>query len=287
MAAAPMAEMPFEQPANYRPGLIAPATPPASALWFVFRRSELLVRSEPAPPALPRTSHPQKLGVIAERIHYLGRLSTEHCFAAEVCAEAVPPEGWSFHGLRALFNALDDSSLALAGRARQIIDWDRTHLFCGACGQPTNPRRGERSRECASCGVVVYPRLAPVVMCLVRRERSLLLARSPRFAPGMFSAIAGFVEPGETLEQCVRREVEEEVGVRVAGLRYFASQPWPFPHSLMIAFFGEYGGGEIRVDGVEIEAAEWFTAGNLPRLPARISVARKLIDAAIGEIAAP
>ena len=282
-----MAQMAFQQPADYQPGLVPPDALPERALWFVFRRSELLVSAEPAAAAVPRAAHPQALGLGASRMHYLGRLASEHCFAAEVAADAPTPEGWSFLGLRALFGVLDDAALALAGRALQIVEWDRTHLYCGACGERTVARLAERSRECSACGLVVYPRLAPVTMCLVRRERAVLLARSPRFPAGVYSAIAGFVEPGETLEQCVHREVQEEVGVRVKNLRYFASQPWPFPHSLMIAFFADYAGGEVSVDGVEIESAAWFTTGNLPKLPATISVARKLIDAAIGEIAAP
>jgi NAD+ diphosphatase len=277
--------MHFEQPAGYRPGFAAPDSPPEQARWFVFRGAELLVRADTA--TVLRGGHPETLGLAASRIHYLGQLSDEHCFAAEVDAACEPPAGWCFVGLRALFATLDAASLALAGRAVQIVDWDRTHRYCGACGASTKLRLTERSRECEACGLVVYPRLAPVVMCLVRRGNALLLARSPRFAPGMYSALAGFVEPGETLEQCVQREVEEEVGIRVKNLRYFASQPWPFPHSLMIAFFAEHEAGEIRVDGVEIEAADWFSAGNMPKLPATISIARKLIDAAIGEIAAP
>jgi len=136
---------------------------------------------------------------------------------------------------------------------------------------------------------VVYPRLAPAVMGLVRREKEILLARAPRFPKDMYSALAGFVEPGETLEQCLEREVYEEVGIKVRNVRYFASQPWPFPHSLMIAFFADYYSGEIRVDGTEIEDAQWFDVRNLenlPRLPARISIARRLIDAAKGEMLA-
>ena len=125
---------------------------------------------------------------------------------------------------------------------------------------------------------------APAVMALVRRDRKLLLARSPRFPKGMFSALAGFVEPGETLEQCVEREVYEEVGIRMRNLRYFASQPWPFPHSLMIAFFAEHDSGDIRIDGIEIEQAQWFEIDNLPQLPAKISIARRLIEAATGEM---
>jgi NAD+ diphosphatase len=132
---------------------------------------------------------------------------------------------------------------------------------------------------------VVYPRLAPAVMALVRRGRDeILLARSPRFAPGMYSALAGFVEPGETLEQCLHREVREEVGITVTNLRYFASQPWPFPHSLMIAFMADWAGGDIVIDEVEIVEAKWFRIADLPQLPQPISIARRLIDAAVREM---
>ncbi len=134
---------------------------------------------------------------------------------------------WS--GLRALFGAIDDSMFAVAGRAFQIVDWDRTHQFCGRCGTPTQVKNSERARECPNCKQVHYPRIAPAILALVRRGRELLLARSPHFAPGMYSALAGFVEPGETLEQTLVREVREEVGIEVANVRYFASQPWPVP----------------------------------------------------------
>jgi NAD+ diphosphatase len=227
------------------------------------------------------------LGIIPQRTQYLGVLGEQHCFSAELAAGAAAPRGWVWQGLRGLFGALDEAQFALAGRALQIVDWDRTHQFCGACGAATAARTSERSRECPACGLVAYPRLAPAVMAMVRRGRELLLARSPRFARGVYSALAGFVEPGETLEQCLEREVHEEVGIRVCKVRYFASQPWPFPHSLMIAFFADYESGEIRIDGAEIEDARWFDVENfenLPRLPARISIARRLIDAAIGEM---
>jgi len=227
--------------------------------------------------------------MMPQRTQYLGVLGEQHCFSAELAVDAIAPRGWIWQGLRALFGALDEAQFALAGRALQIVDWDRSHQYCGACGKATAARTNERSRECLGCGLVVYPRLAPAVMGLVRREKMLLLARAPRFPKDMYSALAGFVEPGETLEQCLEREVYEEVGIKVRNVRYFASQPWPFPHSLMIAFFAEYCSGEIRVDGTEIEDAKWFDVKNLenfPRLPARISIARSLIDAARGEMLA-
>ena len=281
--------IPFQWPAAYAPAIQPPVDLREGALWFVFRGAELLVAAGPGAATLPHCNHPNTLGMMPQRIQYLGVLGELHCFSAELAADAVAPQGWIWQGLRALFGVLDEAQFALAGRALQIVDWDRTHQYCGACGRTTAARTSERSRECPGCGLVAYPRLAPAVMGLVRRGKELLLARSPRFPKDMYSALAGFVEPGETLEQCLEREVYEEVGIKVRNVRYFASQPWPFPHSLMIAFFADYCSGEIRVDGSEIEDAKWFDVKdleNLPRLPARISIARRLIDAAIGEMRA-
>jgi len=275
--------MPFQWPAGYAPAIQPPAELPERSLWFVFRGAELLVTAAPAV-ALPHCNHPKTLGMMPQRIQYLGVLGGQHCFSAEIAAGVAAPQGWGWQGLRALFDTLDDGQFALAGRALQIVEWDRTHQYCGACAAATVARTSERSRECLGCGLVVYPRLAPAVMGLVRRERELLLARSPRFPEGMYSALAGFVEPGETLEQCLEREVYEEVGIKVRNVRYFASQPWPFPHSLMLAFFAEYDSGDLRVDGAEVEDARWFDIEDLPRLPARISIARRLIDAAKREM---
>jgi NAD+ diphosphatase len=296
-----MVEMPFAAPADYVGAVAAPAEP-VEGHWFVFRGERLLVEAGPPrtgkpddPRAWPRPSWarlptaagPQHLGLEPQRTLYLGELAGAHAFAAEVAADTAPPPGFAWHGLRALFTVLDDGQFALAGRALQLLEWDRTHRFCGGCGTPTAPRPTERARECPACGLVAYPRVAPAVMALVRRlPDELLLARASRFPPGMHSALAGFVEPGETLEQCLRREVLEEVGLRVRNLRYFASQPWPFPHSLMIAFVADWESGEISADPLEIEAAAWFKIRNLPQLPAPISIARRLIDAVVAELAA-
>ena len=225
------------------------------------------------------------LGSSAARTLYLGRLAGVDCWAAELPKEApAPAEGHSWEGLRTLFSVLDDAQFALAGRALQLIDWDRTHQFCGRCGAPTEAKRDERARICPACRLTAYPRVAPATMMLVRRGRELLLGRSPHFPPGMYSALAGFVEPGESLEQCVAREIAEEVGVRVNNIRYFASQSWPFPHSLMIAFICDWVSGEIRPQEAEIEAANWFEVLQLPKLPSKISIARRLIDAVAGEM---
>jgi len=174
--------------------------------------------------------------------------------------------------------------LAIAARAFQIVEWDRTHRYCGRCGTPTTDRTGERAKECPACSYVAYPRVTPAMMVLVTRGHELLLARSPRFPQGTFSALAGFVEPGETIEDCIRREVREEVGIEIEGIRYFASQSWAFPHSLMIAFNAEYAGGELAPDEIEIAEARWFPWNEVPKLPPSISISRQLIDATVARL---
>jgi NAD+ diphosphatase len=270
----------------------------AAGLWFVFRGDRLLVevgppdarpgddprvRERPSWARLPLQKNNSPLWSSPLRTLYLGGLQGLDCWTAEVSEAAAPP-GYDWVGLRALFSVLEDAHFALAGRALQLLQWDRDHQHCGRCGTPTEPRAEERVRVCPACKLSAYPRVAPAVMALVRRGRELLLGRSPHFPAGMYSALAGFVEPGETLEQCVAREVGEEVGVSVTNLNYFASQPWPFPHSLMIAFVCDWSGGVIRAQEGEIEAADWFNVLQLPKLPSKISIARRLIDAVVAEI---
>lgn len=213
----------------------------------------------------------------------IGEWRGRPCHAADVerfpelpGAEPVP--------LRAVFGLFGAEAFALAGRATQLLDWQANHRFCGKCGTPSVRQEGEPAMRCPACGLLAYPRLSPAVMVLVRDGERLLLARSPHFKPGVFSALAGFVEPGETLEQCAVREVREEVGVDIVNLRYFASQPWPFPNSLMIAFFADYAGGTITPQPGEIEAADWFAPEALPLLPEPISISRRLIEAALDEM---
>jgi NAD+ diphosphatase len=276
-----MIEMPFAAPLDYQSAHLAPEPLPPRGLWFVMRETRMLV-------AEPDNALPHHIDLVGPtlRQQYLGTLAGAHCFSAEVAADTDAPAGWRWSDLRSLFGRLDDAVYALAGRAVQLIDWDRTHQFCGRCGTATVVKTSERSRECPSCGLTAYPRLAPALMALIRRmPDEILLARSPRFAPGVHSALAGFAEPGETLEQCLHREVFEEVGLRVRNLRYFASQPWPFPHSLMIAFICDYESGTINPDPNEIESAKWFKLDDLPQLPQPISIARRLIDAAVTEMA--
>jgi NAD+ diphosphatase len=276
----------YSRPDSFTP-LIAPVGPiTGSALWFIFRDNQILVRASQTSAGVPECADPAELGLVTVRRQYLGLLADRHCFSAEVAADTPVPESLVWSGLRGLFGLLNDGLLALAGRAVQIMDWDRSHQYCGRCGTQTDVSTTERARTCPACGQVHYPRIAPVVMALVRDSDRLLLARSARFAPGMYSAIAGFVEAGESLEQGLAREVREEVGIEIANPRYFSSQSWPFPHSLMTAFHCDYAGGEIRIDPAEIEAAQWFSVDSLPGLPSPMSIARRLIDAAVAIIQA-
>jgi NAD+ diphosphatase len=182
--------------------------------------------------------------------------------------------------LRSLYGRLDEDLFSVAGRAVQIVEWHRTHRYCGRCGVETEDLPGERARVCPRCGLTSYPRLSPAVIVLVTRGDGdeVLLARSHHFPAGMYSILAGFVEPGESLEEAVVREIGEEAGIELSGLRYFGSQPWPYPNSLMIGFTATYAGGEIRLDEREIADAAWFGRDNLPLLPGRPSIARRMLD---------
>ncbi|MGB9093049.1 MAG: NAD(+) diphosphatase [Gallionella sp.] len=209
----------------------------------------------------------------------VGEWQGMHCYAADL--DKLPENiSGELMPVRTLFSLAGAEAVYLAGRAIQLLDWQKNHRYCGRCGTLTTARAGQFAMLCPACGLVAYPRISPAVMVLISRGDELLLARSPRFRPGVYSALAGFVEAGETLEQCAIREVLEEVGIGIANLRYFRSQSWPFPDSLMVAFFADYAGGEIKPDPLEIEDAKWFSCSALPVLPEPVSIARQLIDAA-------
>ena len=272
------------------PGFVpAHALPPevsGDAYAFAFRGDRVLVLAPDDETLVVPLQGQLAAAGAAGAAHFLGLLGERACVAVDLGEESAEPAGMRFVGLRSLFFKVPDDLLALAARAFQVVDFDRNHRFCGRCGTPTRSRGHERAKECPACGLVAYPRVSPAMMALVTRGKEMLLARAHRFAPGMYSALAGFVEPGETIEDCVRREVREEVGVEVTDITYFASQSWAFPHSLMIAYTATWAGGDIRLDDDEIAEARWFHVDELPKLPMSVSIARRLIDATAARLRA-
>ncbi|MCC7565891.1 MAG: NAD(+) diphosphatase [Methanomicrobiaceae archaeon] len=209
---------------------------------------------------------------------YLGHRGAVACYAVEVPGDLPLPEGLAYSGVRELAGLVPDGELAVAALAVQIVDYDRTTRFCGRCGAATEPVRTERAKICPSCHRIAYPRLSPAIIVLVRKGGSILMVRGGGAAPGRYSLVAGFVEPGETIEDAVRREVREEAGIAIKNIRYRASEPWPFPDSLMLGFVADYDGGDAAPDGVEIESAVWVDRDHLPDLPPQLSLTRALID---------
>ena len=254
-----------------------PAEPPRDAPWVVVRENGVYLHS--GEPLVLLHTHDKKVALPeALRIQYLGHRDGVAWYAREVAVDTEVPGSVFYPDIRGLFGILPDNELAVAALAVRIIAFDRTTRFCGKCGSEARQSREERAKVCDSCGQVTYPRMSPAIIVLIRKDDHILLARSPRFPPNFYSVIAGFVAPGETLEEGVRREVREEVGIEVTNIRYLASEPWPFPDSLMIGFVADYADWEIVIDNNEIVSAGWFDRAHLPELPRKMSIARALID---------
>jgi len=250
-----------------------------AAYWFAFQNDQLMVSVTDNKTIVPLIENLNHLKLAPTRQQYIGTLGGIDCYSAEIPLDALWPKDMTFMRLLQLLAIMDEEMLKAAIYAVQIVRWDQTHQYCGRCQAPTEPKNEERSKICPKCNLVVFPRLSPAVMAAILKENKILLANGQNFPSSFYSVLAGFVEPGETLEECVVREVKEEVGLEVNNIRYFKSQPWPFPDSLMIGFFADYAGGEITVDGVEIRQADWFSIQDMPRRPdAKISLAGKMID---------
>ena len=189
------------------------------------------------------------------------------------------PETFREIEVRFAFTVLPEPEQIAVCRARTLANWRRNRRFCGACGLELVDLADECARKCPGCGTVFYPQISPAVIVAVTDAAGrLLLAHNGTFREGLYSLVAGFVEPGESMESAVHREIREEVGVEVKNLRYMGSQSWPFPNSLMIGFTAEYAGGVLRPDGVEITDAGFFTPREMPAVPPPGSISRTLID---------
>jgi NAD+ diphosphatase len=262
-------------PADFLPGVVPSASAQGDPIICVLQGEHILLQEEA--PRLASATLAKSILPSPPEQHYLGQLADRPCWLLIAPKEFAAPPSHLFGSMRSLFAAGDAAELAIITRALQIAEWSRSHRYCGVCGTATEDLPGERARHCPACEYTAYPRLSPAMMVLVRRGREILLARATRFKLPMWSALAGFVEPGESLEDTVHREVREEVGIEVGELQYFGSQSWPFPHSLMIAFTARYAGGELRPDLNEIAEAGWFLPESLPPLPSPASIASHLI----------
>ncbi len=262
---------------RHEPGDGAPPAP----LHVCVRDSAVLIRRANGGATLPETME-------GTTTHVLGWLHGRLCVAVDGTDHVAPP-GLEWCDLRALYRLIDETLWGIAGRAIQIVGWDRTHRFCGRCGTPTLPGVHERVRGCPNCGLHAYPRVSPAIIVLVTRgehDERALLAWGTRRQQQFFSTLAGFVESGETLEEALAREVKEEVGIDVRDIAYFGSQAWPFPHQLMIGYRARYGGGELVLQESEIREARWFTPEEIDTVNAvrgPFSIAGRLIDGWIAE----
>ena len=263
---------------DFIPAFQPPADDNQATLWFIFEKNKILISCENGACFIPDDRTIRESGITPSHRIFLGSLGDQQCYAAEMSVGDAVPEPYALMDLRVLLDTIGDELFWIAGLANHLIDWDRSHRYCGRCGHPTQNKTDERAKRCPACGLINYPRLSPAVIVAVVKDDKLLLARNKRFKGPFFSVLAGFVEPGETLEACVRREIHEEVGLDVDNIRYFGSQPWPFPNSLMVGFMADYAGGEIRVDNNELLEADWFSADSLPQVPPRVSIARQLIN---------
>jgi NAD+ diphosphatase len=274
-----MMHLPFYAVSPLLPVYPEPEDPsPARKRWILVQGSSVLFLKDPAPGTVLMPD-PLPPGLACGALAYLGTRDDLFYYAADVPPGATPPGGWQPSPVRELSGKVPDSDMAIASYAVRILDFDQSTAFCGRCGAQTRPLTTERARICTACSRISYPRISPAIIVLIKKGEEILLARSPRSPPGLFSVIAGFNEPGENLEQTVHREVNEEVGIAVRNLRYFGSEPWPFPDSLMIGFVADHAGGDIRIDNHEIEAAGWFTRDTLPPFPSKTSISRALIEA--------
>lgn len=249
-----------------------------TAHWFLFFEDLILVEVNNDGIRIPTTESLKQLNILPEDYIYLGRLDSIPCLAGSGTLTSLDESRFKLTGIRQLFGLIDDELFWLAARASHLVNWDRNTQYCGRCGHKTTSRHNEHSKLCPSCKLPIYPKISPAIIVAITKGDKILLAKNAMNKSNFYSVLAGFVEPGENLEECVAREVKEEAGIEVKNIRYFGSQPWPFPDSLMVGFTAEYAGGELELDKNELSDAAWFSVDELPPTPGKISVAWKLIN---------
>ncbi len=262
---------------RYQPSFSPGSKNGGTAYWLIFNSDKMLINHGHGN-QIPFTKNLNDLNISPVRKQYLGTLEGYPCYCIEVHPETDEPEGMVFMDLRSLYKILDEDLYLLAGRAIQIVNWDKNHQFCGKCSTPTETMENEMAKICPECGFISHTRLSPAVITAIIKDDKILMAKHSYGIKNRYGLIAGFIEAGETLEEGVEREIYEEVGLKVKNIKYFGSQSWPFPNSLMIGFTADYESGDINVDGKEIIEAKWFMAKDVPIIPSKISIASELID---------
>jgi len=263
---------------NFILGSIPPQKEEEAAFFLLFQQSNLLVKKLGKGYTIPTSEDLADMEHKLGNKLYIGSLDGHSCYAARYPEGEVLTEGYEIIGLRQLHEQIDAAMMQAAFRGIQIVAWDETHRFCGVCGEATVKKADEHCKVCPKCGQLAYPRLSPAVIVAVTKGDKLLLARNKNFVTGTYSVLAGFVEAGETLEECVKREIREEAGIEVKNIKYFGSQSWPFPNSYMLAFTAEHASGEIQIGEDEIADAGWFSVDEIPQIPGSLSISRKLIN---------
>lgn len=247
----------------------------AAAIVFPFIGEKLLLAADAA---LPDAEVLRQLGAAGQRINF-GLLDGSLCEMQVWPADCALPAGLRNGEYRELSELWPHSRLAALSRAQQLATWLQQNRFCGRCGQQMQLLPAEPACRCPDCAYLAYPRISPVCMGLVLKDGQMLLARSPHFPPGVYSALAGYLEAGESAEDCLRREIREEAGIEIANIRWFGSQSWPYPHSLMLGFIADYAGGDLVPQESEIEALGWYDYDDLPGMPHPASLAYAMIEA--------
>lgn len=246
--------------------------------FFIFEKNKILIKNENNKVEFLSIEDLEELEIELENKYLIDRYRNEYYYLGDFKEDIYLTGKYEFREVRSTFDEIEENVFWILGRAFHISHWNGTNKFCSNCGSTTIQNSKQRSIDCPSCNSVFYPRISPAVIVAIIKDDKILLAQNASFKFDFYSVLAGFLEPGETLEECVQREVKEEVGIEVTNIKYFGSQPWPFPDSIMVGFTAEYLSGDIDEDRREIFHADWFSVDNLPKIPSSISISRKLID---------
>ncbi|GCE23303.1 NAD(+) diphosphatase [Dictyobacter kobayashii] len=251
--------------------------PPGPALWFPFQKQRFLVKAQGQNITLLQGEKNLLANIKHEELLYFGRFKGQPCIACAIDPDETLPAGWKAIGLRELYSQLSGIEYNIATYASQLINWHQTSRYCPVCGSPMVSVEGGWGRTCTRGDYTGYPPVIPAIIVLIHDGKRMLMAHKPGWGK-RYGLIAGFVEPGETLEECVHREVKEEAGIEIEELQYMNSQPWPFPSQLMVGFMARYKSGAVEPQDNELDDVHWFSPDALPELPPPSSLAYILIS---------